>query len=155
MQLKPQIFISGEFMMERMDGKGGWTFVILPAALKNPEVPNGWLKVTGKIDSYDLGKIRLMPLKGGDLFLPVKAAIRKSIKKEAGETVLISLFADYTSYGIPAELIECLEIEPAAYKRFLKLSESEQKRTVEWIYDAKTEETKVRRIGVAISRLME
>ncbi len=147
-------FIEGTFLMQRMEGKGGWTFVMLPAELKNPGVPFGWLKVTGFIDDYDLGQIRLMPIKGGSLFLPVKASIRKVLKKEAGETVFVKLFPDYTPYGVPQELIDCLQMEPLAYERFQQLSESEQKRTVEWIYDAKAEETKVKRIGDLMTHLL-
>jgi hypothetical protein len=147
-------FIEGEFLLRRMEGKGGWTYVVIPAEMKNPEVPFGWLKVTGRIDAYDLGQMKLMPVKGGGLFLPVKAAIRKAIKKEAGDTVFVLLRADTRPYGIPDEIVECLKFEDGAYGRFLKLSESEQKRYVDWIYDAKTEETKVRRIAQLIAQVM-
>jgi len=147
-------FIEGTFIMQRMEGKGGWTFIVLPKELKNPGVPFGWVKVTGRIDDYDLGQIKLMPMKGGSLFLPVKAAIRKTLKKEAGDTVFVQLFPDYSAYGIPQELIDCLQLETGAYERFQQLSESEQKRTVEWIYDAKTEETKVKRIADTLARLL-
>lgn len=147
-------FIEGEFLLRRIEGKGGWTYVTIPAEMKNPEVPFGWLKVTGRIDAYDLGQIKLMPVKGGGLFLPVKAAIRKAIQKEAGDTVFVQLRADMRPYGIPDEIVECLKFEDGAHGRFLKLSESEQKRYVDWIYDAKTEETKVRRIGVMITEVL-
>lgn len=148
-------FIEGAFLLRRMEGKGGWTFVVIPAEMKNPDVPFGWLKVTGRIDSYDLGQLKLMPVKGGGLFLPVKAAIRKALNKEAGDTVYILLYADTRPYGIPDEIVECLKFEDGAYARFLKLSESAQKRYVDWIYDAKTEETKVRRIGEMITQLFD
>ena len=148
-------FIEGAFLLQRMEGKGGWTYVVIPAEMKNPDVPFGWLKVTGRIDSYDLGQLRLMPVKGGGLFLPVKAAIRKAIGKEAGETVSVLLYADTRPYGIPEEIVQCLKFEEGAHDRFLQLSDSEQKRYVDWIYDAKTEETKVRRIGQLITQLFE
>jgi len=147
-------FIKGEFLLQRMEGKGGWTYVIVPSSARNPDVPFGWLKVTGFIDNYDLGQTKLMPLKGGGLFLPVKAAIRKVLRKEAGDTIALLLYADLRPYELPQELIDCLAMEPPAQERFLDLSESEQKRTVEWIYDAKTDETKIRRITETIARLL-
>lgn len=95
-----------------------------------------------------------MPVKGGDLFLPVKAAIRKQLKKRPAIRRIV-LFPDFTPYDVPQELIKCLQLEPLAHEHFLKLPEGEQKRTVEWIYDAKSDETKERRIAQVISRMLE
>jgi hypothetical protein len=153
--LEAEPIIDGEFILQRIAGKGGWTYVVLPHVARDSFKPFNWLKVRGTIDHASLEQYRLMPVKGGGLFLPIKAALRKELKKEAGDTVQIVLFADDTPYGIPNELKECLEFEPPAYERFLALSESMQKQYVEWIYEAKTEETKIRRMGKMISRVLE
>ncbi len=43
--------------------------------------------------------------------------------------------------------------EPAAFKFFKSLSESEQKYYVQWIYSAKREETKIDRMAKTVNRL--
>ena len=57
--------------------------------------PFGWVKVRGFIDEFELKQYKLMPMGAGKLFLPVNAAIRKKIKKQAGDTVKIVLYPDF------------------------------------------------------------
>lgn len=147
--------IDGTYLMERMAGKGGWTYIVLPPVPRTSWGPFGWLKVRGSIDQVPLEHYKLMPMKDGRLFLPVKAAFRKQLKKEAGDTVHVVLFANDIPYDIPEELLDCLRFEPSAYERFQALSESEQKRYVEWIYDAKSETTKANRIARLMTELQE
>ncbi len=94
-----------------------------------------------------------MPKGDGQLFLPVKAEIRKKIKKEAGDWVQVTLYADNTLQEAPEELLLCLQDEPAAYQNFLKCTDSEQKAIVDWIYTAKNDEIKVERIVQTIQKL--
>jgi len=55
---------------------------------------------------------------------------------------------------IPKEIIPCFEHEPKVfYDRFLNSTEGEQKAYLDWIYEAKTEETKARRILEMMTRL--
>jgi hypothetical protein len=155
MAAQDQPIIDGTFLMNRMTGKGGWTYVVLPHVPRNSFKPFNWLKVKGSVDHVPLEQYKLMPMKGGGLFLPVKAALRKQLGKEAGDSVKVVLYADDAPYGIPDELKECLQFEPPSYERFMQLSESAQKQCVEWIYEAKTEETKARRIARVIDRMLE
>jgi uncharacterized protein YdeI (YjbR/CyaY-like superfamily) len=94
-----------------------------------------------------------MPMGNGSLFLPVKAAIRKQIKKQAGDFVHVILYPDDEPLKVPGEMILCLKDEPIAWKFFQSLSESEQKFYIEWIYGAKKEETKISRLAKSINRL--
>lgn len=135
-----------EYLLERFPGKGGWTYVRIPEVSLRKDMPFGWAKVRGKIDSYELKAYKLMPMGDGGLFLPVKAEIRKQIKKEAGDTVHIVLFEDNTPLDVPQEIIDCLDAEPEAKAAFNALKEGEQKAYLDWIYDAKKESTKVERI---------
>lgn len=150
-----QPIIDGIYLMERIAGKGGWTYVVLPHVPRDSFKPFNWLKVRGTIDSVSIEQYKLMPVKGGGLFFPIKTALRKTLKKEAGDTVRVIFYADDTPYGIPDELKECLQFEAPSYERFLQLSESIQKQYVEWIYEAKTEDTKAKRIGILITRMLE
>jgi hypothetical protein len=152
-QEKP--FIAGEYLLERFPGKGGWTYVALPGVAPDKNTPFGWTTVRGSIDGYELSHYKLMPMGGGKLFLPVKAAIRKVIKKEAGDTVNIVLYHETRPLGVPEEWIACMQLQPPAYDRFLALTQSAQKQLIDWIYDAKTEETKVKRMTEGIERLVQ
>ena len=96
-----------------------------------------------------------MPMGNGKLFLPVKAEIRKKIKKEAGDFVHVILYPDTEPIEIPLDMIECLKESPKAYTYFNSLSEGEQKLYMQWIYSAKKEETKAHRLARAIERLSE
>jgi uncharacterized protein YdeI (YjbR/CyaY-like superfamily) len=103
--------------------------------------------VKGSIDDFQIKQYKLMPMGNQRLFLPVKAAIRKKIRKEAGDTVRIILYSDESQIEIPPEILDCFKVEPKKiYENFLTLSEGNQKAYLDWIYEAKTVETKTKRI---------
>lgn len=145
--------VKKKLVMEKYPGKGGWSYVRVPGIPKETKNRFGYVKVKGTIDGYKISKYNLMPMKGGFHFLPIKAAIRKQISKEAGDTVEVILFPDHEPWKAPKELLECLADEPAALEFFNKLSDSNKKYYIEWIYSAKREETKADRIAKSIDRL--
>jgi uncharacterized protein YdeI (YjbR/CyaY-like superfamily) len=110
--------------------------------------------VKGTIDGYEIKQFHLMPMGNGVLMLPVKADIRKKIGKKAGDKVHVVLFADNASIEVPAELQQCLDDEPVALKFFNKLSDSEKRYYIQWVYGAKREETRIARLARTINRLM-
>lgn len=149
-----QALVDNCYLLQKFPGKGGWTYAAIPEVLHNPNNPFGWVKVRGSIDAYELKQVKLMPMGNGRLFLPVKAAIRKNIAKQAGDEVHVILYADDSPPEIPEELVECFRQEAQKiYETFLGFSEGEQKAYVDWIYDAKTDETKVKRIVKMMDRL--
>lgn len=150
--MKP--LVDKKFKLEKFHGKGGWTYARIPHILQDKSKPFGWVKVRGTIDGYEIRKCHLMPMGDNKLFLPVKAEIRKKIKKEEGDTVHIILYPDNEPLEVPREMILCLKDEPAAYMFFQQLSESEQQFYINWIYSAKKEETKVTRLAETINRLL-
>ena len=94
-----------------------------------------------------------MPMGNGQLFLPVKAAIRKKIKKEAGDIVHVVLYADNSPIYIPEEFLLCLNEDYQATQKFNTLTEGQQKEYIDWIYTAKTDITKVKRMAEAIDKI--
>lgn len=148
-----QKLINRKFTLERFPGKGGWTFVCLPEAKPDVKRRFGMVKVKGTIDDFEINQYNLMPMRDGRLFLPIRAEIRKKIKKEAGDTVHITLYPDDTPIKAPREMIQCLRDEPAAWKFYQSLTEAEQKAYIDWIYTAKKEETKVERLAKTVNRL--
>ncbi|WP_276131835.1 YdeI/OmpD-associated family protein [Polluticoccus soli] len=151
--MKP--LVDDNFLLERFEGKGGWTYARIPQVARPADTPLGWVRVKGTIDDFELKKYHLAPMSGGGLFLPVKAEVRKKIKKEAGDKVHIILYPDTDVLEIPAELELCLHDEPKALAFFNKLSESQRKYYINWIYSAKKEETRVNRLAQTISRLQQ
>lgn len=139
--------IEKECILQKFPGKGGWTYIDMPEIKPDPKAPFGWVIVSGSIDGYKFQKHKLLPKGNGALFLPVKAEIRKKIRKGAGDFVQLKLAVDNKPLGIPEEIKLCLENEsPETYQQFRLLKESEQKAYTDWIYAARTEETKARRI---------
>lgn len=136
-----------------MAGKGGWTYVVISEIPQDVPKKAGMVKVKGRIDDYELMGYNLMPMATGQLFLPVKAEIRKKIRKEEGDWVTIVLYADASALAIPEELIECLKDEPQAYANFMKLADANKKEYRDWVYSAKKDETKVARIAKMIDML--
>lgn len=149
--MKP--LVNKKYLLEKFPGKGGWTFARIPEIKQDKKAPFGWVKVRGTIDGYEISKYHLMPMGNGKLFLPVKAEIRRKIKKGEGDHVHVMLYLDNEPLEVPAEMLLCLQDEPAALRFFKSLSESEQKFYIEWIYSAKKEDTKIARLAESINKL--
>ena len=96
-----------------------------------------------------------MPLGNGNLFLPVKAEIRKKIGKKEGDIVNVILYKDDSPLEIPYELLICLKDEPNAFAKFKKLNEAHQKEYISWIYSAKKDETRIARIAKTVSKVLK
>lgn len=129
---------------------GSWTFVEIPEIVM-PKTPFGMMKVKGKIDDYELPKATLMPIGNGNVGLPIKAAIRKKIRKEAPDMVHITLYEDRTALIIPEELLLCMKYEDGALEKFEAYSDGQKKAFIDWINSAQTEQTKVNRIAKTIT----
>jgi hypothetical protein len=145
--------VNNIYLLEKFNGKGGWTYAVIPEVPRDVRTRFGWVKVKGTIDGTAIGKCRLMPMGNGLLFLPVNAGIRKRIGKQAGAQVHIVLYADNDPLEIPEELQLCLDDAPEALAFFRSLSESEQNFYIKWIVTAKREETKISRLAKTINRL--
>lgn len=48
----------------------------------------------------------------------------------------------------------CLLEDPVAHKTFISLSDGDQKKFINWIYSAKTDDTKVERMAETMNRLV-
>ncbi|WP_109831741.1 YdeI/OmpD-associated family protein [Reichenbachiella versicolor] len=141
-------------VLKKFPGKGGWTYAEVPEIMPSSDAPFGWVTVSGYIDEYELKKIKLLPMGDGKLFLPVKSMIRKKINKEAGDTVLLQLFIDNTPVKVPKEIYDCLSLIGAEVKRsFDELNDSSRKAYVDWIYEAKSNAVKEKRIAKMIQDL--
>lgn len=135
--------------------KTGWTYIVIPAKLAqqiNPGVKKSF-RVKGKFDNYSFDALTLLPMGEGDFIIPLKADIRKAIKKNAGAVIQVQITLQPKAYEIDAEFMECLNDEPKALAFFNSLTGSHRNYFSKWIESAKTAPTKAKRIAMAVDAL--
>lgn len=143
--------VDGEFELQQFSGKGGWTYVCFPGLTQEKHHVSGTLKISGNIDAYEVSNQSLLPMGKGRLMLTVNAAIRKEIKKQAGDIVYIRLYREVAALDVDNDFIECLKDEAEAYKQYEKLSASEKEDLLNWIKAAKGENGKIERIALVVN----
>lgn len=146
--------VNRNYVLEKFPGKGGWTYALIPEIKPDPHAWFGWISVRGKLDDIELPRCKLMPKGNGQLFLPVNAAMRKKLKKQAGDSVQIVLYAADEPPVLPQDIRDCFDFEPPEiYRRFQQLSADEQHALLKPVFAAKNPDTKVKRIRTMMDTL--
>jgi hypothetical protein len=137
--------------------KTGWTYIQIPADIARQLKPGNKksFRVKGKLDEYAIQKTALLPMGGGSFIMALNTTIRKGIRKGKGAMLRVQLEEDKTTLTICAELIECLQDEPAAWNNFKKMPNSHQHYYSKWIESAKTEATKAKRIAMTVTAMLK
>ncbi|MGA7670890.1 MAG: YdeI/OmpD-associated family protein [Nitrolancea sp.] len=94
---------------------------------------------------------------GGRFLIPVSGDVRKNAGVAAGDRVEVGLELDTAprEVVVPDDLQHALDTEPTAKAFFEGLSYSNKRRVVMLIDEAKTAETRQRRIEKSVSKLCE
>ena len=135
--------------------KTGWTHIIVPVDIAQQLIPGNkkTFRVKGKLDDFSIAGVALMPMGDGDFILPINATMRKGIHKKEGAMVAAKLEVDKKEIKPPPEFVVCLKDEPTAYEFYFSLAKSHQLYFTRWINEAKTEQTKTKRIAQAVNAL--
>lgn len=133
--------------------KTGWTYLVVPAnlAIQIHSSSKKAFKVKGSLDQFPITQISLLPFGQGNYMLPFNQSMRKGTGKKAGDHILVCLKKDLSPFLPDHELLECLDLDQEAKDFFFTLNSSNQKYFSKWVSDAKTPETKAKRI----SRILE
>ena len=135
--------------------KTGWTYIEIPADIAQKLKPgnNKSFRVKGKLDSNSIKQIALIPMGGGTFIMALNASLRKTIGKRHGDMMKVQLEIDDNPYKLNADLVACFADEPKARANFDKLPPSHQNYFSKWIENAKTEQTRIKRIAQTITAL--
>lgn len=139
----------------KLGEKTGWTYINISATQANklnPGVKLGY-RLKGTLDQQPIQHVAIMPMGKGDFIMPLNAKLRKLIGKEMGDTVTVALELDERVVPLSSDFLKCLKDDARAMKYFKTLSGSHQRYFSKWIEDAKTIQTKTRRITMAVIAL--
>ena len=135
--------------------KTGWTYIEIPVDIAEKLQPGNrkGFRVKGKLDNHKISNIALIPMGGGKFILTLNAALRKATGKSHGAMLKVQLEVDNSPFPFNKDFLICLRDDPDAQSFFNTLSGSHQRYFSKWIDDAKTEETRTKRIAKAIIAL--
>ncbi len=148
-------FITAILKFDKQGEKTGWTYIEIPAILAEQLAPDckKSFRVKGQLDRHPIQQVALLPMGQGNFILSLNAAMRKFIGKRKGAQLEVTMQIDNSVYELNKELMECLADEPTALDFFQSKPISFQHYYSKWIESAKTEETKAKRIAMAVTSL--
>ena len=146
--------INKSYLLTKFDGKGGWTYISIPEIKPNKKNNFGWVIISGFVDDVEITRQKLMPTGKGILFLAKNAKLRKVLKKESGDTVVLKLYIDNVPLELTEEIRLCFENEKKeVFDNFNKLDNKKQQSWLDYIYKSKTDRLKADRIVEMILEL--
>ena len=141
--------------IQYIPGNGAWTYQLIIPNTKDIKGKWGDLKVSGKIDNFEIKNKNLGPMKNSDKKMALNSEIRNSIGKGAGDFVNVTLYLESknTEENNGNEMIfECFK-DAEVLNIFNKLKIEEQNEIIQSINSTATENQKVEKIVKFIAKL--
>ncbi len=149
-------FTAEIFRFENKGEKSGWSYIDVPVSLAQQLKPgcHTWFRVKGTIGGHPFAGIALVPMGEGNFILPVNGGMRRILQKKEGDVLQLSLEED-TEFRIeiPEDLEVCLLEDERLHEAFMNLTKSHRNYFINHINQAKTEETRTRRIVQAVEAM--
>ena len=150
-------------LLKRFDTNGEktrWTYIDIPTDVTDALCPGRKtsFRVSGTLDEYPIERVALIPMgrSGGSdsaFIMGINAVMRRGLRKEKGTTIRGCIELDDSPLPLSADLMACLADDPAALTFFQSLPKGHQNYFSNWIEEAKTAETKTKRITQAVTGL--
>jgi hypothetical protein len=137
--------------------KTGWSYIEIPADLAQQLKPGNKksFRVKGMLDGLAVSGMALMPMGEGNFIMALKAEVRKGIHKNAGAMLQVKLEEDKDfKVEMPDDLKECFDFEPDTWDFFNSLPKSHREYFIRWINEAKTAETRAKRIVNTVNAML-
>lgn len=138
----------------------GWAYIEIPTDVTDALQPGKKtsFRVKGTLDGYAIKQVALIPMgvaaeTPGAFMIPINAQMRRGTGKDAGSTLQVDLAVDDSPLPQSADLLVCLDDNPAALAYFKTLAKGHRAYFFKWIESAKTIETKTKRITQAVTAL--
>ena len=140
--------------IQYIPGNGAWTYHLIIPNTKNIKGKWGDLKVSGKIDDYEIKHKNLAPLKDSDKKMSLNSEIRNFIGKSGGEFVNVTLYLENRNEENKNNemIFECFK-DAQVLSIFKKLKIDEQDEIIQNINASATENQKVEKIVKIIAKL--
>jgi len=138
----------------RLFSVGSWTIFRLPAEASAQLPSRGQVMVSGSLDGLPL-QTPLEPDGNFSHWFRVDERLRKAAHAAAGDTVslVIEPMKDWPEPPVPADLRRALAGSPPAHDLWQRVTPMARWEWIRWIRSTGKEETRQRRVEVAISKL--
>jgi hypothetical protein len=139
--------------LKYLRGKGAWTYHIQIPNTKHIVGKWGTIKVSGFVDNYKIESKNLLSINGQDKLISINEHIRKSIGKDAGDFVLVTLYLISPQYRITEkDILETFK-ETDVFNAFVKLEDTVKTEMISKIVSLKSEDAQTKVIVQIINKL--
>lgn len=140
--------------LEKFSGKGGWTFVRIPAEFSERLGIRGMVPVLATVEGLVFER-SLMPIGDGTHMIAINKDMLKAIGKRLSDDVTVHIAVQNQPHPvrIPEELSIAFDLDPEGKDLFFSLPRSTQRGLMMWLESARTAHTRANRAGEILRRL--
>jgi len=142
-----------KLILRHEPGKGAWTYHLVIPGTQHIAGSWGKIKVSGTIDGYEFKNRNLAPVTGADKMMSVNGTIRKAIKKDGGDQVMVTMYKDSDNkLTTKDQVLECFS-DADVLKKFKSILEQEQEKIIDTVLSEADEDSQEKRILAYIRKL--